>query len=410
MADVTKTYLTEDWKIWTYKPVDDRFVLDLDKLNDADHPLSATEGTIAKIDALIAGITINEGGQIEQGIFSSLEPASMTVEMSIKNFVTDDARKFFIGSEIWATHANGATVSNTYNGLGKNSIYFMGRIRSFNVDIQPGADFSTVSIFATSRTEDDVNTLITITKDTTSQKKNLITDAAYNQAGISLTATALDYNFANTATETKSFGEWVTDLNICDLDVIYDQPYADPSQAANNTVWRQRVIAKENFWAGIYWGFSNDDIIDAQLDYSGASAPTGVTLTNYANNALVYQYGTGATSGTGSFNYSNTIDVKDITQMQTIGQKMISMTQSFRPISITTKTATNYQDITYREFDQLSNSRWFYPVNLVNVGSVNIISFNNLSENVTCIVTGRTLEITPDDWTTTYQLWKGFDY
>jgi hypothetical protein len=286
----------------------------------------------------------------------------------------------------------------------------MGRIRSFNVDIQPGEDYSSITIVASSRTEDDVNTLIAIEKDTTSLKRDLITTAAFNQAGISLTATALDYNFANTITESKSFGEWVADLNLCNLDVIYDQPYADPAQPASNTAWRQRIIGKKNFWVSIYWDFTNDDIMDAQLDYSGAGAPTGVNLTNYANNAIVYQYGSTASNNTGSFSYNATIDVKDLAQMQTIGQNMISMTQAFRPIEITTITATNNQNITYRELDQLSQSRWFYPVNLVNVNSVNTITFDNLSETVTCIVTGRTLEITPDNWTTTYQLWKGFDY
>jgi hypothetical protein len=28
--------------------------------------------------------------------------------------------------------------------------------------------------------------------------------------------------------------------------------------------------------------------------------------------------------------------------------------------------------------------------------------------NVPMLVTGRTMEITPDNWTTTYNLWKGF--
>jgi len=157
--------------------------------------------------------------------------------------------------------------------------------------------------------------------------------------------------------------------------------------------------------------FTGSDLSNILLGWSGQDAPTGVTISLYSNETITYQYGTGTSvTDANTRTLFATIDVKDLAQMQTIGQNMISMTQAFRPIEITTITATNNQNITYRELDQLSQSRWFYPVNLVNVNSVNTITFDNLSETVTCIVTGRTLEITPDNWTTTYQLWKGFDY
>jgi hypothetical protein len=108
--------------------------------------------------------------------------------------------------------------------------------------------------------------------------------------------------------------------------------------------------------------------------------------------------------------------------MASVGQRYLSMFQSFEPITVTNTIAYKYQDITFKELSLLGNSgfepHWLYPVNLYEVGEMieiytekigtytfDDIVFGNLFQG---IITGRTMEITPDSWTVTYQLWKGF--
>jgi hypothetical protein len=137
--------------------------------------------------------------------------------------------------------------------------------------------------------------------------------------------------------------------------------------------------------------------------WSGVGSPTGVNLTNYFDNALVYQFG--GSSNSQNFTYNATIDVKDITQMAAVGQKMLSMNKAFRPIEVATETARTYQEITFDD----RYGVFFYPANLAQVGDTVAIDLPDQGfSNVPMLVTGRTMEITPDNWTTTYNLWKGF--
>lgn len=408
MANKTQTYSTSDWKIWTYQPFNNRFILDFNQLDDASAPLSSTDGTIKTIDALIGGITITEGSSIDQGVFSNVQPASMTVSLLFKDFTAVDSRKFLVGSTIAASYRNAQTVENLmFGGLwGKTTPVFYGRISSFNVDIQPGSNFATVTIQANSYAQDNLNTQISFTKDTTTAKSALITSAA-NAKGIAIGLEASAYNYANTVSESKTLGEWLSDLIVCDMTL-----------AANNFIYGwwgvhdyyyfyQNIQTLPSTVGTSSFTFDDTNITDVTLDWSGANAPTGVTLTNYATPATVYQYGTDSSSA--GFNYSATIDVKDITQMTTIGQKMISMVKQFAPVSIRTKTATNFQNITFKEEDFGDGSVWFVPTNLIPVGKtiqVNQPTYGFTNQKM--LITGRTIEVTTDNWTTTYDLWKGF--
>lgn len=420
MATVSKTYSTADWKVWTYKPFDDRFILDFSKLDDAATPLSASEGSVAVIDALIGGITITEGSAVTQGIFTELQPAQATVEMIMKDFVVADSKLFLVGSPIWITYHNAETVDDVV--YGKNTPIFKGKISSFNVDVTPGEDFASITVTAESTVADDVNQLVTITKDTTSYKYVLLATAAGNSAGD--ISTYLNgpsfYHYASTNTETKTFGEWVTDLNLCDMNIIFDSTqflynsYRSPSSANFGYVQRTATESSTNSNSSTKT-FYEDVITDVKLDWSGADSPTGVTLTNYFNPATIYQYGSSAENANGgAYQYANTVDVKDLTEMTTIGQKMLAMFKEFSPVTINVKVATNYQTVYFpgtpflNSYSGLLDEANIYPENLVPIGTNVWVVLPSLDVSSHILVTGRTIVVTPDDWTCSYNLWKGF--
>jgi hypothetical protein len=91
--------------------------------------------------------------------------------------------------------------------------------------------------------------------------------------------------------------------------------------------------------------------------------------------------------------------------MAAVGQKMLSMNKAFRPVEVATETARTYQEITFDD----RYGVFYYPTNLAQVGDTVAIDLPNQGfSNVPMLVTGRIMEITPDTWTTTYNLWKGF--
>jgi hypothetical protein len=403
MADKTITYLTSDWKIWTYQPFDSRFILDFSQLDDANTPLSGTEGSVKALDAMINSLTISEGSAVNQGIFSQITPASLDVTLIIENFTASDSQQFFVGADIWATYRNAATSDNSYLSLGKNTPAFMGKIRSFTVTIEPGSNFASVNISATSYNEDNLNTVISVAKDTTTDKSVLISNAAAVK-NIVVQPAASNYHFATSTAESKTLGEFVIDLNTCDMHVITDR-LSRVITSPSNISFTPQIYSLVSTTASPARTYDSTNITDLQLDWSGADSPTGVTLTNYFNNTIVYQYGTdGTIAAGGAYNYSATIDVKDITEMTDVGQKMMSMVKAFKPVTITTKTATNYQNLTFKD-----DTTWTYPTNLSRVTETIAVNMPTYGlSSVPMLVTGRTMMITPDNWTTTYQLWKGF--
>lgn len=419
MAIRTQTYLTEDWKIWTYVPESNSFVLDFSKLNGTD-TLGYANGSMVVSDSQVTGINLNEGGVVTSAIFTDVAPASISISLIIKNFSSYMARNYLVGTAIWVTYKNAEDIPD--NNFSLNTPIFIGRIRSFNVDIQPGSDFASVTIEATSDTEDDLNVLMSILKDNIVYKTEAIAASA-TTLGIDTSFYPSTLHFGGTAVgvyETKTYGEWLADLVLCNLDVVRDDVTA-------TGVFYTSLTRQYNYSNGIKTTTSNGSAItskatfdeniitDVELNWDGAGAPTGVTLTNDYNNTIVYQYGSTSSSSTGgAFNFAATVDVKDITEMTSVGQRMISYGREFAPVSVAVKLATNYQDIDFANeylLDQGSTYReaWLYPANLLRIGDVAEITVSAYGfTDYRAIITGRTITVTPDDWTVTYNLWKGF--
>jgi hypothetical protein len=399
MATSSRTYNASDWSIWTYVPEPGAFLLDFSQLNGPD-VLGTTGGSMQIVDADISSVTLTSGSEVDQGIFLPITPMIMQASLSIKNFTADDANKFYVGTDIWLTLNNEETTPDPDFDL--TTPFFIGRIRDFAVDVIPGEDFSIVNLSCTSDLEDDLNTFIPVTTDTVTFKSFLVLNYAA-EAGIRLSPINFQssaysvYNFATARKEVKSYGDWLQDIYTCDMTMGFDSvtPEFGWLWGANAALSTVGTPVKT---------FGDEDISNVVFGWSGAGSPTGVNLTNYFDNEIVYQFG--GSSNSQNFTYNATIDVKDINQMSAVGQKMLSMNKAFRPVEVSIETARTYQEIT---FDDRYLGSYYYPTNLAQVGDTVAIDLPDQGfSNVPMLVTGRIMEITPDNWTTTYNLWKGF--
>jgi hypothetical protein len=399
MATTSRTYNASDWSIWTYVPEPGAFLLDFSQLDGPD-VLGTTGGSMQIVDADIASVSLTSGSEVDQGIFLPITPMIMQASLSIKNFTATDANKFYVGTDVWLTLDNESGYSEPNFGL--TTPFFIGRIRDFNVDVRPGEDFSIVNLSCSSDLEDDLNTLIAVTTDTTTSKTlwvvNYASEAGIRLSPINFQSSAYSvYNFATSRREVKSYGDWLQDMYTCDMTMGYD------SVTPFSGSWLWGANAALSTVGTPVKTFGDEDISDVVFGWSGAGSPTGVNLTNYFDNELVYQFG--GASNSQNFTYSATIDVKNITQMAAVGQKMLSMNKAFRPVEVSIETARTYQEITFDD----RYGVFYYPANLAQVGDTVAIDLPDQGfTNVPMLVTGRTIEITPDTWTTTYNLWKGF--
>jgi hypothetical protein len=412
MATKSRIYKSTDWQIWTYVPEPNSFILDFSKLNSVD-TLGLTTGSVIPLDAKISEISITNGSEISNGIFSDIQPGSLNATLVIDDFDISISKKFLLNQDIWVTYKNAQSWDDPI--FGKNTPAFMGKIRSSSISVDPKSQITTVDITATTVTEDNLNYQLRITK-SFSYKQSLIRNAC-ESVGINFAPKFFGgqmKTFADTKTEVKTLGEWLADCSITDMVIIYDIIEATAG-IPGELRWEPFIETNFNYIDSPF-GYpitpvTEINLIDLQMDWSGAGSPTGVTLTNYSNPDLVFQFGSSATDLTsGAFNYSGTVDVKDINEMVTLKNEMLSMFKTFAPISITTQIATNYQDIVFDD-DYFYNVPGYYlaPKGLVKIGfpvSIDLPSYG--INNQKMMVTGRTMNITPDNWTVTYQLWKGF--
>ena len=417
MPTRTQTYSVDDWQLWTYVPVAGRFVLDFSKLNGAD-TLGSVDGSMQIQDAQIASVSVYEGSGINQGIFTEPQPASMNCSIIVQNFTSTVSKNYYLGAPIWLTLKNAETYNDSV--FLKNTPIFMGRIRSFNVQLQPGSNIATITLEATSETQDDLNVLLTILKDNIVYKTVAISDAAtandipnlFKSSNLHFGGTALG------AYETKTYGEYVRDMVLGDLYVCRDD--VTPTEViwgATSRTYKYNTGIKttdNKIDALPLYTFDKDNISNLVLDWDGLSAPTGVSLTSYFDPSVIYQYGISAASSSGANNFSATLDVKDIGELTSVGQLMVFYNKTFAPISFTTTVAQNYQNVTCREDTIVdtgltNRSAWLYPEKLLRIGDVAQVNMPTYGfTNYQALVVGRTIEISNEYVQTTYNLWKGF--
>jgi hypothetical protein len=411
----TKVYDPTDWKIYTYTPELGSFVLDFSQLNGPD-VLGTSPGVRTLVDYQISNISIQEGGLPDSGMFLPIQPSIMQAQFIVKDFVTTDINNFYVGTSIQVIYDG---YQNT--NLTSNEMYvFTGFVSSASVQISPGQDFSIISITADSSSRRALNSSMNIKRDETTLKGNLI-QAAADANNISLQVDSGAYNFKGTANEVKTVGEWFADLALCDLMQFTDDIKPGLALLVSPGLFElffsggAELRVKETLDTSVET-FDETVLTDVQLDWSGFDSPTGVTLTNAQDPAIIYSFGSTVSDPGGTVAYSATVDLKDLSQMTTVGKKFLGMVKAFRPVEVTVQIGSTYQDV---EFDLWSvpiigspgNFAQFYayPKNFLFIGDTVTIDLPDKGiDSIDMLITGRTIEITPDTWTTTYNLWKGF--
>jgi hypothetical protein len=421
MADRTRTYLPTDWSIWVNQSETGSFIWDFSEWDNGD-VWGTTGNTFSAVDLEIGNITFTEGSTISQGIFSQATPNTLTVTFNTQDFNTNLASKFLNGSSIELRLKN----ENTESQL-EETVFFMGYIDSVSCDVQPGSDFSSISVNATSVTSKALNTLVSITKNNTSEKGELIS-TALNPFGFGYMT---DINhFANSDTEEKTVGDWLQEALISSL-------YYPDDPGLFSGIFQEKMFngITETFVGGTYYYFPNysssfslvpaknsqvvkgtfdgETITDVTVGWQGEGSPTGVSLTLASNNATTYKKNSEDNGQPGLFTYSGTVDVKNLTELTRVGNTLLEMSRKFAPMQITTVRAKTYEEITFRQIDYtvhdlIEYPTWFTLKNDIIIGQQVGVELLNYGIDDSLLVTGKTHEITPDSWTITYDLWKGF--
>jgi hypothetical protein len=429
MADRTRIYKSTDWQVWTYVPEPDSFILNKSKL-DVDS-LGSAGGTMTPNTSKITNINISEGGSVNSGLFTSIESASLSLGLNIKNYSVVESEKYYIGSPIWVTLKNEETVPEKRYGL--NTPIFVGKITAFNAPVIPGEDFTEVTIQASSNTADMLNMLLSVKKGTVEDKFYYLDEAAYVQyppvfyenketqptyfVDFRFCEASRLYNFANSNTESKTIGEWLTDYNNCELWVATDSTkpdrlrFRDGSSSFVDYVTGPQLSPFFPAEIEVKNTYDSSDIYSCVLDWSGANSPTGVNLSLASDDSVSYQFGTTQNNlSSSAFLYTGTLDVKDIDQLQQIGQNMLSVLAEYTATEISVEIARPGREIIFKDLGQLGTPNIFLePKNLAYAGNQIKIDLPDFGiSNQIMIITGRQIEVTPETFNVTYNLWKGF--
>lgn len=417
MTDRSRTYDPTDWEIETFAPDEGTFVLGFSELGGTD-VLGTTVGSYVTLDGL-TNLTIRESSQTSQGIFFQITPATLSVTLSLKNFTRSDSYKFQLGSEITARFLN----ENNSNFPDK-TIMFKGFIDSSEVSVSPGQDYATVSITATSERSKDLNNLYTITKDTTSLKSTLVSEA-YRAGVVSTHHNPLYlsdslYHYASTTTETNTFGEWLNDLVLSDQYLAFDsnikrQGYVSGSVGSYTFVQdgRNSLVLQSPVVGTSVATLGSADINSLEIGWDGTDSPTGVELSLYEDDTITYAVSSGTI---GANTVTATVDVKDLTELTSVGTSMLAVSKTLAPKMVTVMTGSKGQDIIFKEgtftgsssFIPVTEADWFYPKNVYQVGETLQINLPTQGfNNKKMLIVGRTIEVDQDNWLTSYDLWKG---
>lgn len=390
VGSVTRTYHPSDWNLWTFVPQANSFVLDFSVLDGTD-TLGTSAGAMTQSTAAIERFTLTEGTQTANGIFNDLTPNTLSISLRFKDFTVAEMDNYLIGQRVWLTLDNDGATNNPL--IGYQNIYFDGYINSSNTTADPESDFITLDLECVSNSQKDSATLVTIVRDNTQEMGSQINNAVTTY-GIktylrgSMTLGGARYHFAN-GTRTTTLGDWLRNYHVAHQRLVYDSVGYNLTISDYDASWRE-ISNIINDTATL----TDAEITGCELGWIGADSPTSVDLTLYSDNSQ-YQYGTTNNNFIGSFNYTDTIDVKDSTELAAVGQTMLNIPKSYGITSLSTQTACIYQPITF------SSGLLF---NISNIGDVMTITLDKYGINKQMLVTGRTFEVDTTNWITTYQV------
>ncbi len=407
MPTRSRTYLPTDWQVWTYKSVAGKFRLDFSALNGAD-VLGAVGnvGSIEVLDIPITAIQLDDGQIPDQSVFFTFSPARMSLSSQIIDWDETLVKELYNGKQIFLTLKNEA--STNHSQFGKNTVFFIGQIDNLEISVDPINLVTTLTISAVDISGAAVNVPVSVSK---AISKGLAIENAFLAAqtagqispylDFDLFATlGTSWEFAGTYTST--FGELMSEYvqgEVAEANGFFYQYKSGPTVYIIRNLFGRTISANSELGRLI----PDDITTNIVIGQDGANLPTAFDLSNSSAN---YSYGTvSASILTNPTIYTATLDVPTLA-LKTIADQISQYTQKIQPTEVTVRTARSYQEIV---FDNPSGggSEYFYPVNFY---------FNGEEVKTTPAFTGGTYyhtivgtshTITPDDWQTTYQLWKG---
>lgn len=411
MAERTRTYSSSDWSIWTYVPEEDSFVLDYSVLDGSD-VLGTTGGSLVQSDVKITEMTITEGTEVQDGFWTPVTPSSLQVGLLFDDFDLSISRQFLNGQDISVTIKNEQDNPDPTYGL--NTLMFKGKISSFNAMPEPGTTIVNAMVTANSDLFWQLNTQVNIDTRTDQWMGEQIEIAAA-LVGIPIYSDQIvigagPYQFGEARNVIRTLGEWLNNYQ-----QILTRPAVDSLEIAYVETDGEiiyRIGYSDSYLTPQYdFALDSSEISGATFGWNGEGSPTGVSLTLATDEAVQYQVGSASTSSSSdAFIYTQTLDVNGLDQLITAGQQMMSMTKEYGALTISTETAREYQDITFDGYIFISEENCFVTVkNLGAVGAVCSLSLPEYGLERDYLVTGRIIEVTPENWTTTYNLWKGFN-
>jgi len=334
----------------------------------------------------------------------------MSLSAQLMNWSDTIIKELYNGKQIFLTLKNEA--DNSHPTFGKNTVFFIGQIDFLDITVDPINQVTNLTITATDVSSAAMNYPITITKSTTTGKAAQITSAfetARTAGQISPYLSFAFYGFlgavyeANVA-DTKSFGEWISDYLTSEVAVFfpgYFTNYGGGVWDVNRSLQAYTIAANSELGETI----PESMISNLTVTQDGANVPTAFDL---SNSAASYSIGTNtANTMSNPTIYSSQIDVPT-SFLPTIANKILEYTNNIQPTEITVLTARAFQPIVFDNSRSLYGTDYFFPKYYWRNGQEvkTIPTFLDANTYYHQVV-GTTHTITPDDWQTTYQLWKG---
>jgi hypothetical protein len=411
MATKSRTYLPTDWTLWAYTPVSGKFRLDFSALDGADVLGGSTDtGSIQAFPLLIGSIQLEDGQRPDQGVFSTINPATMALSAKLLAWSDTTVKELYNGKQVFLTLKNEAI--NSHPIFGKNTAFFIGQIDSLDIQVDPINLITNLTIMATDIQTPLMNQPMTMLKSNATSKDlqlitavNLLVAAGnlnfdYTQLDLS---SDLSSRYELNVSETKSIGEWLNDFIASEVSMVTSsiiQLYTGTWSLRKSLKFRTiAALAKTGEL------IPESLISNISIGQDGANSPISFNL---ANSTATYSYAT-TTAGTltNQTVYSATIDTLTAS-LKTAADKITAFSQAIQPVEVTVRTAQPFQPIVFDNTRPIAGANdYTYPkyfwINGQEVKTMPTYTGGTYYH----MVVGTSHTITPDAWQTTYQLWKG---
>jgi hypothetical protein len=403
MATKSRTYLPTDWQVWTYTPVAGKFRLDFSALNGADVLGAVGDvGSIQPLDLAIGSIQLDDGARPEQSVFSSAQPGTMAISAQLLTWSASLIAELYNGKQIFLTLKNEAT--NNHPIFGKNSIFFIGVIEGLDIQVDPINSITNLTITANDISSTVMNLPLSFVKTNIGKDIDIATaflNAKYDNLinpYLQLSLSGLLSTYEATGTMVATIGELLDDFMASDV-AIYT-PYYFQDYSGGYTLGRQMSASTVATTATDGELIPESITSQISIGQDGGNVPQSFDLSNTTGN---YKSGVSwASTSSNPLVYTATIDVPTAF-LPTIAAKILSYTQKTQPLALTVRSAQPFQTIV---FDN-NEGDYVWPLYFWRNGQRVKTTPTYTGGTNYHIVVGTSHSITPDEWTTTYQLLKG---